>query len=125
VLTNSKNDMNIEPLIKLLQVEIELLRTIEKLAGAVNTSTESFEFLYTPVDNWNLVMDLIGLPKTGELVPGFPNPFNRESFGDVFFDLHYEVLGDSYDLCKEHLAYMKDWIATNINALFKETAVHE
>ncbi len=75
-----------ESIINLLQVEIELLRTIAKLANALNTSTESFDYLYKPVDNWNPIMDLIGLPKNGEMIPGFPNPFSRESFEDVFFD---------------------------------------
>jgi hypothetical protein len=114
-----------EPLIKLLQVEIELLRTIEKLAEALNTSTESFDYLYKPVDNWNPVMDMIGLPKNGEMIPGFPNPFSRDSFEDVFFDLHYGVLGDSYEVSKDHLEFMKEWIKANIKSLEIESAIHD
>jgi hypothetical protein len=117
--------MHSESLIKLLQVEIELLRTIENLATALKTSTESFDYLYKPVDNWNPVMDLIGLPRNGAMIPGFPNPFSRESFEDVFFDMHYEVLGDSYDLCKEHLKFMKEWIEANIKTLKMQPAIQE
>jgi hypothetical protein len=114
-----------ESLINLLQVEIELLRTIEKLANALNTSTESFDYLYKPVDNWNPIMDLIGLPKNGAMIPGFPNPFSRESFEDVFFDLHYEVRGDSYQLCKEHLEFIEEWIEANIKAPKMQPAIQE
>jgi hypothetical protein len=110
----------VQPIIKLLQVEIELLRTIEKLANALNTSTERFDYLYEPVDIWNPVMDMIGLPKNGEIIQGFPNPFNREAFEDVFFDLHYQGRGDSYELCKEHLEFMKNWVEVNVTAQQKQ-----
>jgi hypothetical protein len=108
--------MKMEPLIKLLQVEIDLLRTIEKLAHTLNTSTESFDYLYKPIDNWNPVMDLIGLPQDGDVLTGYPNAFSRESFEDVFFDLHYQVRGDSYELCKEHLEFMKNWVEDRVTA---------
>lgn len=119
----SRIKTKMEPLIQILQVEIELLRTIERLAEALNTSTESFDYLYKPVDNWNPVMDMIGLPKNGEMILGFPNPFSRDSFEDVFFDLHYEVLGDSYQLCKEHLEFMKEWIEANVKSLEIESTI--
>jgi hypothetical protein len=114
-----------DTLIKLLQAEIELLRTIEKLANVLNTSTESFDYLYGPIDNWNPIMDMIGLPQNGEIVPGFPNPFSRESFEDVFFDLRYEVRGDSYNLCREHLKFMKEWVKANITVDEMEPALQD
>ena len=103
-----------EPLIKLLQVEIDFLRTIENLASVLNTETENFNYLYEHINNWNPVMDLIGLPKNGAVVEGFSQEFSRDSFEDIFFDLHYHVRGDSYELCKEHLEFMKNWVEDNV-----------
>jgi hypothetical protein len=103
-----------KPLIKLLQVEIDFLRTIETLANALNTETESFDYLFVHVDIWNPVMDMIGLPENGDVVEGFSQEFSRDAFEDVFFDLHYQVRGDSYELCKEHLEFMKNWVEDNV-----------
>lgn len=114
--------MKIEPLIMLLQVEIEFLRIIEELANALNTETASFDYLYKHIDNWNPVMDLIGLPKNGAVIQGFPSEFSRASFEDVFFDLHYQARGDSYGLCKEHLEFMMNWIVENVPDLNRQLA---
>lgn len=70
-------------------------------------------------------MDLIGLPKDVEVIPVFHNPFSRESFKDMSFDIHYEDRGNSYQLCKEHLEFMKEWIKANIQTQGNQPKIQE